>query len=93
MGFLNGRITYMRFRVSGASPLPFGDEILELAEQHAIGAGWASRGDVDRWRARAQEQVEAAVITVQQEAGPDPFREDWCALSSRHLAEGRSGPS
>lgn len=37
MGFLNGRITYMRFRVSGASPLPFGDEILELAEQHAIG--------------------------------------------------------
>jgi len=37
MGFLNGRITYVRFRVSGASPLPFGDEILEQAQLHAIG--------------------------------------------------------
>lgn len=37
MGFLNGRITYVRYRVSGASPLPLGEEILELAQQHAIG--------------------------------------------------------
>jgi hypothetical protein len=37
MGFLNGRITYMRYRVSGSSPLPFGEELLELAAQHAIG--------------------------------------------------------
>lgn len=37
MGFLNGRITYVRYRVSGPSPLPFGEEALELAQQHAIG--------------------------------------------------------
>jgi hypothetical protein len=37
MGFLNGRITYVRYRVSGPSPLPFGEELLELAEQHALG--------------------------------------------------------
>ncbi len=37
MGFLNGRVTYMRYRVSGDSPLPFGEELLELASQHAIG--------------------------------------------------------
>src|SRR4051812_41703485 len=37
MGFLNGRITYVRYRVSGSAPLPFGDEMLELATQHAIG--------------------------------------------------------
>jgi hypothetical protein len=37
MGFLNGRITYVRFRVSGDSPLPFGEEILEQAQMHAIG--------------------------------------------------------
>ncbi len=37
MGFLNGRVTYVRFRVGGESPLPFGEELLETAASHAIG--------------------------------------------------------
>lgn len=37
MGFLNGRVTFTRYRVGGDSPLPFGEDILALAEQHAIG--------------------------------------------------------
>lgn len=37
MGFLNGRVTYVRYRVSGSSPLPFGEELLEQAQLHAIG--------------------------------------------------------
>src|SRR5206468_7378162 len=37
MGFLNGRVTYVRFRVGGDSPLPIGQDLLELANQHAIG--------------------------------------------------------
>jgi hypothetical protein len=37
MGFLSGRVTFTRYRVGGASPLPFGDDILELARQHVIG--------------------------------------------------------
>lgn len=37
MGFLNGRVTYVRFRVSGDSPLPFGEDILEQVSLHAIG--------------------------------------------------------
>ena len=37
MGFLNGRVTFTRYRVSGPSPLPFGDDTLALAEAHAIG--------------------------------------------------------
>ena len=37
MGFLNGRVTFTRYRVSGPSPLPFGDDTLDLAEAHAIG--------------------------------------------------------
>src|SRR3954452_18384537 len=53
MGFLNGRVTYVRYRVGGPSPLPFGEEALEAAQLHAIGrhapasptdgvaAGWA----------------------------------------------------
>ena len=37
MGFLNGRVTYVRYRVGGDAPLPMGDELLELANQHLIG--------------------------------------------------------
>lgn len=37
MGFLNGRVTYVRYRVGGESPLPFGAEHLEQVEAHAIG--------------------------------------------------------
>jgi hypothetical protein len=37
MGFWNGRITYTRYRVGGPSPLPFSDELLELARKHRIG--------------------------------------------------------
>src|SRR3954466_1388225 len=42
MGFLNGRITYVRYRVGGTSPLPFGEDLLEQAQLHAIGRGGAA---------------------------------------------------
>lgn len=37
MGFLNGRVTFVRFRVGGESALPFGPEHLERVQAHAIG--------------------------------------------------------
>jgi hypothetical protein len=37
MGFLNGRVTFTRYRVGGPSPLPFADDILTLVQQNAIG--------------------------------------------------------
>jgi len=37
MGFWNGRVTFTRYRVGGPSPLPFGEEVLELARKHLIG--------------------------------------------------------
>jgi hypothetical protein len=37
MGFWNGRVTFTRFRVDGPSPLPFGEEVLELGRKHLIG--------------------------------------------------------
>ena len=43
MGFLSGRVTYVRYRVIGEGPLPFGPEHLERVEQHAIG----KHGDAD----------------------------------------------
>jgi len=43
MGFLNGRVSYGRYRGSGESPLPFDEETLEAASTQAIGR----RGDAD----------------------------------------------
>jgi hypothetical protein len=37
MGFLNGRVTYLRYRVLGENPLPFGEEMIERANAHLIG--------------------------------------------------------
>src|SRR6516165_5773704 len=46
MGFLSGRATFTRYRVGGDSPLPFGDEVLELARKHLVGRhGSAESGD------------------------------------------------
>ena len=43
MGFLNGRVTYVRYRVGGEAPLPFGEDHLEQARLNAIGR----RGSAD----------------------------------------------
>jgi len=43
MGFLNGRVSFMRYRVEGESPLPFEESVIERASAHAIGR----RGDDD----------------------------------------------
>ncbi len=54
MGFLNGRVTYTRFQVSGDAPLPFGEEILEPVSLHAIGrhgAGDTASGVMTGWAA------------------------------------------
>ncbi len=46
MGFLNGRVTYTRYRVGGDGPLPFGPDHLEAVERFAIGrAGGADPTD------------------------------------------------
>lgn len=37
MGFLNGRVTFTRYRVDGPSPLPFSGDHLAVAEGHVIG--------------------------------------------------------
>ncbi len=44
-----------------------------------------------RWRpggTRRSSKWKRAVAKVQREPGPDPYKEDWCALASKHLSEG-----
>src|ERR1043166_5154820 len=62
-----------------------GRDCLDVARQYLIRNGWAEPAMVDQWRTEAVEKVEKAVVTAQLEAGPDPYKEDWCAYASKHL--------
>src|SRR6266567_1683178 len=66
---------------------PLGRDCLVVAEDYLLGHKWADRQAIDAWRAEAVRQVEEAVATVQREPGPDPYKENWCALASKHLSE------
>jgi len=38
-------------------------------------------------RSEVVREIEEAIAQVQREPAPDPFTEDWSAISSRHLSE------
>lgn len=67
---------------------PLGRDCLKLSEEYLEQRNWAGPSDFSAWRAEAVQQVEDAVAQVQRERAPDPFEENWTALSEKHLGEG-----
>ena len=67
---------------------PLGRDCLRLAEERLVEARWATEEELQSWRQEASHQVEEAVLEVQREPAPDPYKENWCALASKHLSEG-----
>ncbi len=67
---------------------PVGRDCLKAAEEHLLASGLATSGELTQWREQAMHEVETAVGQAQREATPDPFKEEWRALASRHLQEG-----
>jgi len=67
---------------------PAGRDCIKVAEQSLIQRGWADAAAFEKLRDGFHEQIEDAVATVQREAPPDPYREQWTALSTEHLREG-----
>ena len=67
---------------------PLGRDCLKVAEDNLLRQNWAGSATLDSWRQEATQKVEEAVARAQREPGPDPFKEDWYALSSKHLHEG-----
>jgi pyruvate dehydrogenase E1 component alpha subunit/2-oxoisovalerate dehydrogenase E1 component alpha subunit len=67
---------------------PLGRDCLKAAEEEIQCRNWADAKTIATWRAEAVQKVEEAITTVQREPGPDPFKETWCAISSKHLSEG-----
>src|SRR5687767_11596381 len=66
---------------------PLGRDCIKVAEEFLTEKAWADAVHIDTWRMEAARQVEEAIAKVQREAPPDPFKEAWCALASRHLQE------
>jgi TPP-dependent pyruvate/acetoin dehydrogenase alpha subunit len=65
-----------------------GRDCLAVAEARIVSEGWADRLQLDSWHRESMKQVEEAAAHSLREPTPDPSREDWCAISSRHLSEG-----
>ena len=72
--------------------LPIGRDCLKVAEEQLLQQRWADASAIEAWRSEAARIVEEAVATVQREPAPDPYQEDWGALSSGHLLEAQHRP-
>ena len=59
-----------------------GRDCLENGIVHMIEQGFATVDEIERWKNRFTEEVQAAVAQAQQEPTPDPWDEDWRACSS-----------
>ncbi|HWX22211.1 MAG TPA: thiamine pyrophosphate-dependent dehydrogenase E1 component subunit alpha [Candidatus Binatia bacterium] len=70
---------------------PVGRDCLKVAEAYVVDQGWADPPALAGWRNEAAQTIEETVAKVQREPGPDPYKEEWCALASKHLSEGHEG--
>ena len=67
---------------------PLGRDCLKIAEEDLLRRKWGGAEELARWRSEAAHTLEEAVATAQREPLPDPYKESWCALASKHLSEG-----
>ena len=68
-----------------------GRDCLKVAEEFLVRQKLADASKLAAWRSAAVLEVEQAVAMVQREGSPDPFTQDWSALSTSHLLEARVG--
>lgn len=61
----------------------YGRDCLEVATQQLVECGYATMEEIMAWQEETSEEVQRAVAQAQQEPAPDPYREDWSALSTR----------
>lgn len=61
----------------------YGRDCIDVAIQQLVESGTATVAEIEAWQAETSEEVQRAVAQAQQEPVPDPYREDWSALSTR----------
>ncbi|MBW8863735.1 MAG: thiamine pyrophosphate-dependent dehydrogenase E1 component subunit alpha [Verrucomicrobia bacterium] len=67
---------------------PLGRDCLKIAEEIILKQKWADSAQFAVWRSEALREIEEAVAQAQREPSPDPFAEEWTALSTKRLIEG-----
>jgi pyruvate dehydrogenase E1 component alpha subunit/2-oxoisovalerate dehydrogenase E1 component alpha subunit len=67
---------------------PMGRDCLKVAEEFLIRQKWMDAAQLAALRSQLAREVDEAVAQVQREPTPDPFAENWCAVSTEHLNEG-----
>jgi acetoin:2,6-dichlorophenolindophenol oxidoreductase subunit alpha len=68
---------------------PLGRDCLKLAEEFLLQKKLTDAAQIAVWRSEALREIEDAVAQVQREPAPDPFAENWTALATENLSEGR----
>jgi pyruvate dehydrogenase E1 component alpha subunit/2-oxoisovalerate dehydrogenase E1 component alpha subunit len=66
---------------------PIGRDCLKVAEEFLLQKKWMDAPQLAALRNELVHEVEEAVAKVQREPTPDPFAENWSAISSEHLSE------
>jgi len=66
---------------------PLGRDCLKIAEEFLFSQKWTDATTLATWRGEFVSEIEKAVAQVQREPAPDPFAENWSAISSEHLSE------
>ena len=66
---------------------PFAQDCLKVAEQTIIDRNLVGSETLVEWRKAAAAQVDEAIAAAQKEPVPESEKEDWCALSTRHLVD------
>jgi acetoin:2,6-dichlorophenolindophenol oxidoreductase subunit alpha len=66
---------------------PLGSDCLKIAEEFLLRQKWTDTATLATWRSKIIREIEEAVAQVQREPAPDPFTENWSAISSEHLSE------
>ena len=66
---------------------PIGRDCLKVAGEFLLRQKWSDAAIFTTWRNEIIREIEEAVAKVQREPAPDPFAENWSAISSEHLSE------
>lgn len=66
-------------------------DCIEVGKRQILEHGWATEADIRAWEEEARREVEAAQAIASKEPTPDPYRENWHALSTSALVEGQHG--
>ena len=66
---------------------PLGRDCLKAAEDYLIRQKWADSAMLAAWRSETVHEIEEVIARVQREPAPDPFTEEWRAISSAQLSE------